>query len=139
GTYDGNSMQAITAVNCLDRAAEPDLDREQVLAEFEEVAPTFGRYLAGEGACAYWPVEAQTVLEDYDAEGAAPILVIGTTRDPATPYEWAQSLADTLSSGVLLTYEGDGHTAYGRSNECIDDVVDAYLTEGAVPEDGQTC
>lgn len=139
GVYDGNSMQAITAVNCLDRAAEPDLDREQVLAEFEEVAPTFGRYLAGEGACAYWPVEAQTVLEDYAAEGAAPILVIGTTRDPATPYEWAQSLADTLSSGVLLTYEGDGHTAYGRSNECIDDAVDAYLTEGTVPEDGLTC
>ncbi|MCK0113731.1 alpha/beta hydrolase [Ornithinimicrobium sp. F0845] len=139
GTYDGNSMQAITAVNCLDRAAEPDLDPDAVLEEFEEVAPTFGRYLAGEGACAYWPVEAQTVLQDYDGEGAAPIVVIGTTRDPATPYEWAVSLADTLSSGVLLTYDGDGHTAYGRSNDCIDDAVDAYLTEGTVPEDGLSC
>ena len=139
GAYDGNSMQAITAVNCLDRAAEPDLDQEEVLAQFEQVAPTFGRYLAGEGACAHWPVTAQTVLEDYDAEGAAPIVVIGTTRDPATPYEWAQSLADTLSSGVLLTYDGDGHTAYGRSNDCINGAVDAYLIEGTVPEDGLTC
>lgn len=139
GAYDGNSMQAITAVNCLDRAAEPELDPEQVLAEFEEVAPTFGRYLAGDGACAYWPVEAQTVLDDYDAEGAAPIVVIGTTRDPATPYEWAVSLADTLSSGVLITYDGDGHTAYGRSNDCVDDAVDAYLLEGTVPEDGLSC
>ncbi|USQ79607.1 alpha/beta hydrolase [Ornithinimicrobium faecis] len=139
GVYDGNSMQAITAVNCLDRAAEPELDRDQVLAEFEEVAPTFGRYLAGEGACAYWPVEAQTVLEDYDGEGAAPIVVIGTTRDPATPYEWAESLADTLSSGVLISYDGDGHTAYGRSNDCVDGAVDAYLTEGTVPEDGLSC
>lgn len=139
GTYDGNGMQAITAVNCLDRGAEPAQDPDEVLAEFEEVAPTFGRYLAGEGACAYWPVEAQTVLEDYDAEGAAPILVIGTTRDPATPYEWAVSLADTLASGVLLTYDGDGHTAYGRSNDCIDDAVDAYLIDGTVPEDGLSC
>jgi len=139
GTYESNSMQAITAVNCLDRAAEPELEPEEVLRQFEEVAPTFGKYLAGEGACAYWPETAQTVLDDYDAEGAAPILVIGTTRDPATPYEWAESLADTLSSGVLLTYDGDGHTAYGRSNDCIDAAVDGYLTEGTVPEDGMTC
>ncbi len=139
GSYDGNSMQAITAVNCLDRAAEPQKDPDEVLAQFEEVAPTFGRYLAGEGACAYWPVEAQTVLEEYDAEGAAPIVVIGTTRDPATPYEWAVALADTLSSGVLITYDGDGHTAYGRSNECVNDAVDAYLLDGTVPEDGLSC
>lgn len=139
GSYDGNGMQAITAVNCLDRGAEPIPDQDEVLAQFEEVAPTFGRYLAGEGACAYWPVQAQTILEDYDAEGAAPILVIGTTRDPATPYEWAQALADTLSSGVLLTYDGDGHTAYGRSNDCIDGTVDAYLIDGTVPEDGKSC
>lgn len=139
GTYDSNSMQAITAVNCLDRAAEPDLDEDEVLRQFEEVAPTFGKYLAGEGACAYWPETAQTVLDDYSAEGAAPIVVIGTTRDPATPYAWAESLADTLSSGVLLTYDGDGHTAYGRSNDCIDDAVNAYLLEGTVPEDGLSC
>lgn len=139
GTYASNSMQAITAVNCLDRAAEPDLDQDEVLRQFEEVAPTFGKYLAGEGACAYWPETAQTVLDDYSAEGAAPIVVIGTTRDPATPYAWAESLADTLASGVLLTYDGDGHTAYGRSNDCIDDAVDAYLLEGTVPQDGLSC
>lgn len=139
GTYEGNSMQAITAVNCLDRAAEPEEDPDEVLRQFEEVAPTFGKYLAGEGACAHWPVEPQTVLDDYSAEGAAPIVVIGTTRDPATPYEWAETLAQTLSSGVLLSYDGDGHTAYGRSNDCVDDAVDAYLLEGTVPEDGLSC
>lgn len=139
GTYEGNGMQAISAVNCLDRAAEPDEDPDAVLAEFEEVAPTFGKYLAGEGPCRHWPVEPAMVLDDYSAEGAAPILVIGTTRDPATPYEWAESMAEILSSGVLLTYDGDGHTAYGRSNDCVDDAVDAYLLEGTVPEDGLTC
>ncbi|MFX0538489.1 alpha/beta hydrolase [Ornithinimicrobium sp. Y1847] len=143
GVYEGNSMQAIYAVNCLDRPVEQgdevDLDSEEVLRQFEEVSPTWGRYLAGDGACQYWPVEATESIEDYSAAGADPIVVIGTTRDPATPYEWAQALAKELDSGVLVTYEGDGHTAYGRSNDCIKDAVDAYLLEGTVPEDGLTC
>jgi pimeloyl-ACP methyl ester carboxylesterase len=140
GTYNGNGMQAIYAVNCLDRpGGEEDVDQEEVRRQFEEVSPTWGKYLAGEGACQYWPVEAQSTPEDYDAAGAAPIVVIGTTRDPATPYEWAEILADTLESGVLISYDGDGHTAYGRSNSCVDDAVDAYLLEGTVPEDGLSC
>ena len=79
------------------------------------------------------------VLRDTQAAGAAPIVVIGTTRDPATPYEWAEGLADVLRSGVLISYDGDGHTAYGRSNECVDGAVDAYLLDGAVPQDGLSC
>ncbi|CAN5390120.1 hypothetical protein BH23ACT6_BH23ACT6_05710 [soil metagenome] len=140
GNYSGNGNQAIYAVNCLDRPNEDsDLSDEELVAQFEEVAPTFGRYLAGEGACAYWPEEVSQKLDNYDAAGAAPILVIGTTGDPATPYEWAEDLADTLDSGVLLSYDGEGHTAYGRSNNCIDDTVDAYLLEGTVPSDGKEC
>ncbi|MFK5635763.1 alpha/beta hydrolase [Ornithinimicrobium sp. LYQ103] len=142
GDYRGNLMQAISAVNCLDRPGDTggeDLDSDAVQRRFEEVSPTWGRYLAGEGACQYWPVEAVERVDDYAAEGAAPILVIGTTRDPATPHEWAVALAETLDSGVLISYDGDGHTAYGRSNECVDDAVDAYLLEGTVPEDDRTC
>jgi pimeloyl-ACP methyl ester carboxylesterase len=140
GTYNGNSMQAIYAVNCLDRpAGEDERTDEEILAEFEEVAPTFGRYLAGEGACGVWEAEAAQTLDDYSAAGAAPIVVIGTTGDPATPYQWAGALAETLESGVLVSYEGEGHTAYGRSNDCIDGAVDAFLLEGTVPEDGLTC
>lgn len=142
GDYTGNGMQAIYAVNCLDRPAGDegeDLDSEAVQRQFEEVSPTWGRYLAGDGACEYWPEEAVETVDDYSAEGAAPILVIGTTRDPATPHEWAVTLAETLDSGVLISYDGDGHTAYGRSNECVDDAVDAYLLEGVVPDGGLTC
>lgn len=142
GSYEGNGMQAIYAVNCLDRPAEEggeDLDSEAVRRQFEEVAPTWGRYLAGDGACEFWPAKATETIDDYSAKGAAPIVVIGTTRDPATPYEWAQALAEVLDSGVLLTFDGDGHTAYGRSNDCIDDAVDAYLVEGTVPQDGLRC
>ncbi|WP_447587523.1 alpha/beta hydrolase [Cellulomonas persica] len=64
---------------------------------------------------------------------------MGTTNDPATPYAQAEALATILDSGVLLTYEGEGHTAYGRSNDCITDAVDAYLIDGTVPTDGTRC
>lgn len=140
GTYTSNTMQAIYAVNCLDRPRQPELDDPEVLERFEEVSPTWGRYLGGEGGvCSHWPVEPRERLEDFSAEGADPILVVGTTGDPATPHEWAVSLADILDSGVLVTYEGEGHTAYGRSNDCVDDIVHAYLLEGTVPDDGTTC
>ncbi len=90
-------------------------------------------------SCAYWPVKATGQAHRIEAKGAAPILVVGTTRDPATPYPWAQSLAAQLSSGRLLTYEGDGHTAYGRGSKCIEAAVDAYLLRGTPPEDGKRC
>jgi tryptophan synthase beta subunit len=66
-------------------------------------------------------------------------VVIGTTRDPATPYEWAESLADQLESGVLVSRDGDGHTGYHKDNECVDDAVHAYLLDGTVPDDGLSC
>jgi TAP-like protein len=64
--------------------------------------------------------------------------VIGTTGDPATPYEWAVELADFLDTGVLYTVEGEGHTAYG-SIECVADAVNAYLIDLEVPDDGASC
>ena len=73
------------------------------------------------------------------APGAPPIVVVGTTRDPATPYAGAQGLAAQLSSGVLLTFEGDGHTAYGRGSTCIDGAVDEYLLKGTPPVKGTRC
>jgi hypothetical protein len=65
--------------------------------------------------------------------------VVGTTRDPATPYEWAVALADQLESGVLVSRDGDGHTGYNSGNECVDEALEAYLVEGTVPEDGLEC
>jgi hypothetical protein len=72
------------------------------------------------------------------AEGAPPIVVVGTTGDPATPYHWAEALADQLDTGVLVTYEGEGHTGYGDS-DCVQDAIDDYLLALKVPEDGLTC
>jgi hypothetical protein len=76
---------------------------------------------------------------DIRGAGAAPIVVVGTTRDPATPYDWAVSLAEQLQSGVLVSRDGDGHTGYNSGNECVDVAIEDYLVEGTVPEDGLSC
>ena len=80
-------------------------------------------------------------LTALHAKGAAPILVIGTTGDPATPYEWAEALADQLDSGQLLTWEGNGHAAYTNSGHgpCVTQAVDTYLLTGTMPKKGLTC
>ncbi len=141
GTYSNNSWEAITAVTCLDYPVNADpAAMEAEATRLGEVSPTFGQFLAyGEISCDEWPVKAIGVPGPIHAEGAAPILVVGTTGDPATPYAWAQSLADQLESGQLLTYDGEGHTAYGRSNDCIVDAVDGYLLRGELPEVGLVC
>ena len=141
GSYGGNLGQVIYAVNCLDASKHLTLEEtEAIIPRFEKVSPVFGRALAwGALACADWPIKVTNPLPTIDAKGAPPILVLGTTRDPATPYEWAEALASQLSSGVLITRKGDGHTAYTSGNDCIQDAVDGFFTKGTVPKDGLIC
>ncbi|MEU8972641.1 alpha/beta hydrolase [Streptomyces monashensis] len=137
-----NLMMANSAVNCLDLPPAftgPDQVR-QALPAFEKASPVFGDTLAWAALnCAYWPVKATGKPHRIEARGAAPIVVVGTTRDPATPYRWAQSLSRQLSSGHLLTYVGDGHTAYGRGSTCIDTSINTYLLNGTPPPPGKRC
>lgn len=143
GSYDGNIGWANIAVNCLDNRERPSLAKVRAeLPRFEKVSPVFGTALGwGAFGCTDWPEPAERPQVTIDAKGSAPIVVIGTTRDPATPYENAKALADQLGDreGVLLTREGDGHTAYASGNQCIVKAVDAYLVDGTVPKDGTTC
>lgn len=141
GTY-ANLMSANAAVNCLDQppAFSGPEAVESALPSFEKASPVFGKGLAWASLnCTYWPVKATGTATALTAKGAAPILVVGTTRDPATPYKWAQALAGQLESGTLLTYDGDGHTAYGRGSDCVDTSINRYLLEGKVPADGKKC
>ncbi|CAL9486810.1 alpha/beta hydrolase [Streptomyces sp. Tu 3180] len=137
-----NLMFANAAVNCLDLPAafgSPDEVR-RALPDFEKASPVFGEGFAWMALnCAYWPVRATGEPQRIEAKGAPPIVVVGTTRDPATPYRWAEALADQLSSARLLTYEGDGHTAYGRGSDCIDSAINTYLLRGTPPTDGKRC
>jgi pimeloyl-ACP methyl ester carboxylesterase len=141
GDY-SNLMFANAAVNCLDLppALTSPADVEKALPSFDKASSQFGTTLAWSSLiCGYWSIPATGHPERIEANGAAPILVVGTTRDPATPYAWAVSLASQLSSGHLLTYDGDGHTAYARGSTCIDSAVNAYLLSDAVPPTNQTC
>ncbi|MFG3099582.1 alpha/beta hydrolase [Streptomyces sp. NPDC048182] len=137
-----NLMSANAAVNCLDLPAAfstPDEVRE-ALPSFEKASPVFGEGLAWSSLnCTYWPVAPTGEPHRIEAAGAAPVVVVGTTRDPATPYPWAKALAAQLSSGHLLTYDGDGHTAYGRGSACIDTAINTYLLRGTPPKNGKRC
>lgn len=141
GSYT-NLMFANAAVNCLDLppAFRKPTDVEAAVPSFKKASPVFGTGLAWASLnCAYWPTMATGAPHRIEAKGAPPILVVGTTRDPATPYKWARSLAEQLSSGVLLTYNGDGHTAYGRGSDCVDTAINTYLIEGTPPKNGKKC
>ncbi len=141
GGYVDNSLEALYAVNCLDHDdAIPSSEVADLVPKFEEASPTFGAIFAyGLSSCAQWPVEGTREPGELTAEGAEPILVIGTTRDPATPLAWAEALAAQLESGVLVARDGDGHTGYNAGNQCVDDVVEAYLVSGEVPKSDVSC
>jgi len=141
GTYSDNSTEAFTAINCLDYGydANPAAMRAQA-AELAVAAPVIGPYMAyGDIGCATWPYKSTVQRGPIAAKGSAPILVVGTTNDPATPYVWAKNMASELENGHLLTYKGEGHTAYNKSNSCVNNTVDDFLVGGTVPPTGKTC
>lgn len=129
-----------TAANCADY---PDVYRaDQVRAlmpGFAQASPRFGE-LTGLRLleCAHWPVHG-VGRDRIDGTGAAPILLIGNLGDPQARYSWVREVADALASGVLLTYDGAGHGAYGGVNACVDAAVNKYLDEGTVPAPDARC
>ncbi|HLM65571.1 MAG TPA: alpha/beta hydrolase [Acidimicrobiales bacterium] len=150
---DGTTMVALTddylstgtfdvyfAVNCID-FTWPD-STEELLADGRDVgeqAPHFGESLVNDYVrCPIWPAEGEP-LDEVTATGTPPILVVGTTNDPATPYAAAQRTAERLDDGVLLTYEGEGHGVVASGVSCIDDAVATYIVDLEPPPEGTTC
>ena len=140
GMY-SNETAALYAIGCLDAPAPATITAvQQLAARAARVAPHFGASSVWLGLpCTFWPVPPGGMEAPTHAPGAPPIVVVGTTHDPATPYSWAQSLASELRSGRLLTSEAASHTSYGRGDECVDGHVDRYLLELAVPAPGTRC
>lgn len=140
GRYLDNSTEAFYAVTCLDRPYTGTIDDVRALAEeWRATAPTFGPALAwGLLTCKDWPATGEVITETV-AKGSNPILVVSTRKDPATPYQWGQLLAEELDNSRLVTYEGVGHTAYFEGSRCVDGAVDDYLLRGELPEDGLVC
>jgi pimeloyl-ACP methyl ester carboxylesterase len=131
---------AYNAISCNDIASGPtDAQIQATAAQWATAYPMFGLWNAGSlYACTDWQ-PTRHVVPPPAATGSAPILVVGTIHDPATPYSGAQNLATALTTGVLLTWNGQGHTAYLQGSACINNAVDAYLVKGTLPAAGTVC
>lgn len=139
GTYSDNSTEAYWAITCLDNGPTTVLP-DTFEADFMKKSPYFGRALAwSEAGCFNWPVTGERISKDVSAIGAPPIIVIGTTHDPATPDAWARALAEQLGVGVYVNFNGDGHTAYMSGSRCINSLVDEFILNGTVPKTGTIC
>lgn len=141
GSYTDNSSEAIYAINCLDDSWSIPADKVKgQFKAFEKASPTLGRTFAwGLTGCAGTEVTEAASIGPIDGKDAAPLLVVGTTRDPATPMRWAEALADDLESAVLVRRDGDGHTGYNMGNDCVDSTIEDYLLEGDVPTAEVSC
>jgi pimeloyl-ACP methyl ester carboxylesterase len=133
----GQINYAFPAVRCLDDHDQGVQGEQEIAKAASEKASTVGPFFGADLVCSMWPVAPVPKLHLVGA-GAAPIVVVGTTGDPATPYEYAVSMAEQLQSGVLVTFKGRGHTAYGQS-ACVQQRVVSYLVNGVVPADGTVC
>ena len=134
GTFPNNEFDSGAIIDCLDFKDERTLQQiKKGEATFTKSAPVFGPYLAYSGInCNY--IKAPTQPKRFaDINTPNTIVIIGTTRDPATPYRWAQGLSQILTNSVLISLNGDGHTGHGRGNMCVDDQVDAYYLDERSP------
>ncbi|GAA3128228.1 alpha/beta hydrolase [Planomonospora alba] len=137
GSY-STLMTSFPAISCVDTAERPSAaEQARTEAAARRIAPMFGGSGLG-GLCAAWPVAGSNAAKKVDATGSAPIVVVATTGDPATPYAWGPKLTKQLKTAVLVTSEGEGHGAYGV-NACTTKVADAYLIDGEVPAKGTVC
>jgi pimeloyl-ACP methyl ester carboxylesterase len=137
GTW-GSIAQAFRAITCADFAGRPTADEAK--AAYEEVAGT-EQETSADGpnpSCLDWEPTVEPLVRVGPAD-TPPILVVGTKGDPATPYANTAAMAKALGNGVVLTWDGDGHTAFAGSSQCINDAVTSYLVDLKVPAEGTTC
>jgi pimeloyl-ACP methyl ester carboxylesterase len=146
GTYKNNENDANVVIECLDWHQRQSNDQIKAkAASFSRSAPVFGPYVA------YGGITCNLLNESIGRDQitthnhikirniATPVLVIGTTQDPATPYAWAKALSTYITGSYLITLKGEGHTGYGRGSMCTDDAVDSYLLTGKTPAKNLTC
>ncbi|HUY63577.1 MAG TPA: alpha/beta hydrolase, partial [Acidimicrobiales bacterium] len=135
-----NSVDADTAISCLDHPVSSDpAVYPELAAAAGQAAPFFGPMLTwGLLECAVWPAAPTRTPHAIAAVGAPPILVVGTSGDPATPHQWAVAVAVALAHGVLVTWDGQSHVAYYYS-PCVRAIDQSYLIYGVLPANGTVC
>ena len=140
GTYKNLFNGAFHSAYCLDFAVPSDISAyDQLTASYTKASPLFGPWSVYSNLqCAYWPVKPKSSQGPLTVQGAPPILLVGGTNDPATPFSEAQSVNKQISGSVLLTRHGNGHTSYDAST-CAHQAEDAYLIDLTVPASGTVC
>jgi hypothetical protein len=135
-----NSNDVFNAVSCLDHPVTHQLSHYPRLATvLGRAAPVFGPLFAwGEVSCAVWPAAATRTPAPLHTPGLTPVVVVGTSGDPATPYAWAESVARRLPGARLVTFDGDDHVAYFYSS-CVRQAVETYFVAGQLPAAGLVC
>lgn len=138
GTYSSNEADAAFVIDCLDwRGPKSTGSIKKLAKEFAQEAPVFGPYLAYSGlSCQFFTTPGQSAVKEIVT---SPLIIIGTTRDPATPYVWAQDLQKTIRNSLLISFEADGHTGYGHGSSCVDSAVNEYFLTGILPTSDLTC
>ena len=139
GSYPNNEFDSGAVIDCL------DVDEPRTVAQikrdagvFAEQAPLFGPYLAYGGlTCKYFGQSQEVTISQTDTNNS--IVVIGTTGDPATPYEWAQGLNKLLTNSVLVSLTGECHTGQGQGNTCVDKAVDRFFLNFESPTENLRC
>lgn len=142
GTFRSNDFDSGAVIDCLDWRDRRTVDQYKADAqEFAAKAPVFGPYIAFSGVhCQFFPQPStQRTPNTLTKIKTAPIIVIGTIRDPATPYSWSVSLAKIFTGSRLISLDADGHTGHGRGSACVDSAVDEYLLEGTLPPANLSC
>lgn len=141
--YGSNIASAFYAIGCWDYPATPGIAGLRAAARAwsaKSPVPEMAKAMSwGNAPCSTWFEHSPIAPAPITSTTTSPILIIGTTFDPATPYKWSTALSRQLPTSRLLTHRGDGHTVYGDVSMCIDDLVDTYLLSGALPEPGTTC
>jgi len=133
GSYRSNEFDSAAIIDCLDFKDERSIEEMKKDARvFDGKAPLFGPYLAYNGlGCKYFETPKATTIVPTNTANS--IVIIGTTGDPATPYQWAQGLNKILTNSVLISLTGDGHTGQGQGNTCVDSQVDDFYLKNAIP------
>jgi pimeloyl-ACP methyl ester carboxylesterase len=141
GTFKDNQNDIGIMINCADWVEERSISEIKADARnFTKSAPIFGPFLAYAGlTCSHWKTKPELRSTKISVNTKSKIVVIGITKDPATPYVWATGLVQALKNSTLLTYDGEGHTGHNRGNSCIDRQVDGYFLTGKLPPKGLIC
>jgi pimeloyl-ACP methyl ester carboxylesterase len=145
GSYMSNELDSGAIIDCLDWPDTRSVEKTKADAKrFTDAAPVFGPYLAYTNiSCKYLTPPTKDELtrstNKITSIKTAPVIVIGTTRDPATPYEWSVGLHQIFKNSKLISLDADGHTGQGRGSACVDNTVDAYLLQGKTPNKNLTC